>query len=342
MAERRALLPGCGRFEFREDSEEGPTIVGHAATFDQPYQVGYFTETIHRDAFKRTLQNSPDVRLLVDHEGQPLARTKSGTLELGTDEHGLTVRATLDPTDPDVQRLIPKLRRGDMDQMSFAFRVPNGGDTWDHSGDTPLRTIREASLAGGDVSIVTYPANENAAVSLRKQDEAAAHATYLHALIDEMKEGRSINHKKAADALHALTAAEASQAIDNVAREVADQIATPDQVREHLGYAPRAAMATADINDLPDSDFAYIEDGGTKDDEGKTTPRSLRHFPIHDAAHVRNALARLSQSPFGAKAKPAVLAAAKKFGIDVSEANSGIPTDLAQRIVRARQLRRQA
>ena len=44
-------------------------------------------------------------------------------------------------------------------------------------------------------------------------------------------------------------------------------------------------MSSASINDLPDSDFAYIEPGGTKDSGGKTTPRSLRHFPIHDEAH---------------------------------------------------------
>jgi HK97 family phage prohead protease len=81
----------------------------------------------------------------------------------------------------------------------------------------------------------------------------------------------------------------------------------------------RAAMSTADINDLPDDAFAYIEPGGTKDESGKTTPRSLRHFPIHDAAHVRNALARLSTSPFGDKAKVKVVAAAHKFGIDVDE-----------------------
>jgi hypothetical protein len=75
-----------------------------------------------------------------------------------------------------------------------------------------------------------------------------------------------------------------------------------------------AEMTTASIDDLPDSDFAYIEPGG-KVVDGKTEPRSLRHFPIHDAAHVRNALARLSQSPFGDKARAKVEAAAKKLGI---------------------------
>ena len=81
----------------------------------------------------------------------------------------------------------------------------------------------------------------------------------------------------------------------------------------------RADLSTADLNDLPDSAFAYIEPGGTKDGEGKTVPRSNRHFAINDAAHVRNALARLPSSPFGDKAAAAVHAAAKKFGIDVSE-----------------------
>lgn len=82
----------------------------------------------------------------------------------------------------------------------------------------------------------------------------------------------------------------------------------------------KAEMSSAEINDLPDSEFGYIEPGGHKDDEGKTVPRSLRHFPLSDAAHVRNALARASQSPFGEKAMPKIKAAAEKFGVDVAKA----------------------
>jgi hypothetical protein len=78
-----------------------------------------------------------------------------------------------------------------------------------------------------------------------------------------------------------------------------------------------AQLTSASINDLPDDAFAYIEPGGKKDSGGKTIPRSLRHFPVHDAAHARNALARMSQSPFGAKAKGKIMAAARKFGVTV-------------------------
>ncbi|HEX4920810.1 MAG TPA: phage protease, partial [Candidatus Bathyarchaeia archaeon] len=45
-----------------------------------------------------------------------------------------------------------------------------------------------------------------------------------------------------------------------------------------------AEWSTAYKNDLPDSAFMYIEQGGTKDSEGKTMPRSKRHFPYKDAS----------------------------------------------------------
>ena len=67
--------------------------------------------------------------------------------------------------------------------------------------------------------------------------------------------------------------------------------------------------ASAAINALPDAAFAFVEAGGKKDEDGKTAPRSLRHFPHHNAtvtdpndndstdkARLRNALARLNQT----------------------------------------------
>jgi len=89
-----------------------------------------------------------------------------------------------------------------------------------------------------------------------------------------------------------------------------------------------AKIGTRSKNDLPDSDFAYISPGGKKDASGKTVPRSLRHLPIPDAAHVRNALARLGQTDISPEAKKAALrkikAAAKKFGIKVSASTNAI------------------
>lgn len=74
------------------------------------------------------------------------------------------------------------------------------------------------------------------------------------------------------------------------------------------------------VNDLPDNAFAFIEPGGAKDASGKTVPRSKRHFPVHDEAHARNALARAPQSPFGKQAMPKIMSAARRFGIKVAGA----------------------
>jgi hypothetical protein len=88
-----------------------------------------------------------------------------------------------------------------------------------------------------------------------------------------------------------------------------------------------AAEWTAEqINDLPDDSFAFIGDGGKKDDQGKTVPRDLRHLPFKgadgkiDHDHLVNALARVKQAetmPEGGKQ-----AAIKKLCAAVKDWNS--------------------
>lgn len=162
QATRRMVTEGG--LEIRSDSST-VTVEGYASTFDQPYNMGWYSESVSRGAFDRTLKSKPDVRLLVNHDGLPLARTKSvpENLTLTTDSTGLGIRAVLDASDPDVRRLVPKMKRGDLDQMSFAFGIVT--EEW--SDDNKKRNLTELSLTGGDVSIVTYPANPNASISVR-------------------------------------------------------------------------------------------------------------------------------------------------------------------------------
>jgi HK97 family phage prohead protease len=157
------------RIEFRADSDDDNTLhlEGYASTFE-PYEMyggpaNYgWIEQLDKRAFDKTLREKPDLHLLINHAGMPLARTKSGTLQLSTDDHGLKVRAQLDKRDPEVQALAVKMERGDMDEMSFAFRVK--GQKWESTPefeDDPqaLRTITEVSLHKGDVSVVNWGAN---------------------------------------------------------------------------------------------------------------------------------------------------------------------------------------
>lgn len=76
-------------------------------------------------------------------------------------------------------------------------------------------------------------------------------------------------------------------------------------------------MSAAELNNLSDSQFAFVEDGGIRDPSGKTAPRNKRHFAINDAAAVRRSLTQAVGSPFGRQALPKLMTAARKFGVTV-------------------------
>jgi HK97 family phage prohead protease len=234
----------AAQFEMRNDDATGaPILEGYAATFGQPYDMGPFYEQIDRRAFDKTLLGKPDVRLLVDHSGQPLARTKSGTLTLSTDDRGLVARAVLDPSDPDVQRLLPKMRRGDLDEMSFAFRLAGDGDSWDYTADRTLRTIREAALSGGDVSVVTYPANPTTSVSVRARDLHEARCVFVEQMAREMRAGRALSADNVAKLKQVLEQlATADTALDAAQPALADVLGVPN---------PDADDAEPDADDTP-------------------------------------------------------------------------------------------
>jgi HK97 family phage prohead protease len=144
-----------------DDSEDGWTVSGYAAVFDSPSEPLPWTEYVRRGAFKKTINDGADVRLLIDHTGVPLARTKSGTLTLREDDKGLFMEARLDPNNPDAVKMRSALMRGDVTQMSFAFETIKDG--W--NGDRSVRELKEVRLH--DVSLVTYPAYEETSAEIR-------------------------------------------------------------------------------------------------------------------------------------------------------------------------------
>lgn len=165
--------------EARQTEDGTMRLSGYAAVFNNDSVPLPFVERIAPGAFRKTLAETPDVRLLINHEGLPLARTKNRTLRLTEDDTGLFMDADL----PDTQAardLYTLVERGDVDQMSFAFRVIRQK----YNEDRTERTLIELSLADGDVSVVTYPAYPTTSVEAREQ---------LKKAIQAMKEGRDIS-----------------------------------------------------------------------------------------------------------------------------------------------------
>lgn len=150
--------------EVRAEDDGTVRVVGYAAVFNQEANIGdFFREKIERGAFDRVIGND-DTPFLIGHSGLPLARTTSGTLTLSIDERGLKIESTLDANDPDVKRIVPKMKRGDLNKMSFAFRA--GHFEWDDTQVPPLRIIKEIERLY-DVSIVTEPAYSGTEIALR-------------------------------------------------------------------------------------------------------------------------------------------------------------------------------
>lgn len=160
--------------QLRDETADGLIqFSGYASVTDTGYEMydyyGPYTEMVTAGAFASSLARADlDVPLVLQHQDlRRIARTTNGSLKLSEDEHGLSVNATLDPTDVDVQYIVPKLRAGLLDEMSFKFRITSGewSPNWDEYH------IKDVDLHRGDVAIVGYGASPHTAGSgLRAKD----------------------------------------------------------------------------------------------------------------------------------------------------------------------------
>ena len=149
-----------GSFEKRDENDEKSYIVtGYASTFE-PYllfeDMGVkFYERIEPNAFDGA--DMSDVVFLRDHEGQVLARTKNGLIELSTDAHGLFTRTNLGATEA-AREMFEEIDVGNYSQMSFSFVVEPETDVYEEKGDTVTRIITRVKKLY-DISAVAFPAN---------------------------------------------------------------------------------------------------------------------------------------------------------------------------------------
>ncbi|MFF9097571.1 HK97 family phage prohead protease [Streptomyces sp. NPDC014802] len=321
VPERRAIQTNGG-LELR-DVAGNLKLTGYASVFDSPYDVyggppmGW-TEIVDRSAFNVTLAAKPDLHLLINHEGMPLARTKSGTLRLGADTTGLHVEADLDPSDPDVQRLRTKMTRGDMDEMSFGFRVKR--QEWNE--DYTERRLLEVSLHKGDVSVVNFGANPATSAQLNSAADALEVLADLdpEAALAELRSADGVDLERLARArdnvlaLHRTATGAKPGRREGRLLSVADARALEEEDRDlrlptaipsHSTAVTEGPMDRRAVVDAAPADpvvlrymHAYVDP--TADPEDKRSYRFAHHearigAPANLAA-VRYALSRLPQS----------------------------------------------
>lgn len=158
----------------QEDDNGIKKIEGHPVVFEQTTDIGgYFYEVIDRGAFDEC--DLTDVLLFVNHNQNkiPLARSRrnngNSTMHLQIDNIGLFMSADIDiDNNPEARALYSAIKRGDLDGMSFAFRIKE--QEWLNL-DTKMPTRRIKKFAKlYEVSAVNKPAYESTDINARDKD----------------------------------------------------------------------------------------------------------------------------------------------------------------------------
>ena len=167
--------------EIRANAESR-NVDGYAIVFNSLSEnLGGFREKVVPEAVNGVIEQS-DVMAVLNHDSSRgiLARSRygKGTLSLVADEKGL--RYTFDaPHTALGDECLEYLRRGDINQSSFAFTVAE--DAWEKQADgTYIRTIKRFERLY-DVSPVFTPAYAETSVSCRSFEEFKAEEERLAA-----------------------------------------------------------------------------------------------------------------------------------------------------------------
>lgn len=180
-----------------DEQTEERVIEGYFSVFNSETELfpGAFEE-IAPTAFNNSLSN--DVKALINHSHElVLGRTKSNTLELKTDSRGLYGVIKINENDTDAVNLYERVKRGDVDQCSFGFRVVKEEEEFRDDGSIKW-TVTEADLK--EVSVVTFPAYEDTSVQARMNQKEQLEQRQLDKKKLELKERlnsvKTINVKK--------------------------------------------------------------------------------------------------------------------------------------------------
>lgn len=248
--------------------QQGSKLVGYAAVYAPALSedLGGFREKISPGAFDKSLESNADIRALWDHNtSQPLARTTNGSLKVSSDKRGLRVEIELPEGVSYADDLRQLVRSGVVNQMSFGFLVPPGGDAWDKDEEgNALRTLNSIDLH--EVSVVSIPAYPDTTVALRglrhvefdnrRARWLASHgyraATVLFSdskeiYMKEIAELKKLIEERAAliEQIRALTPEEQA-AMDALTAQVTDLDARVAAIEEAMDFVPEEEAASAD------------------------------------------------------------------------------------------------
>lgn len=175
-------------------SDESRKVEGYALVFNSESEDLGFFETISPEAIDEETIRKSDVMCLLDHDKTRgiLARSRygKGSLKLSIDNVGLKYEFDAPRTSLG-DELLEMLRRGDINQSSFAFTVASGGDKWEKKDGKYYRTITKIERLY-DVSPVYQPAYSSTTVGCRSYEEYKLKIEYIEKLEKELEENNFV------------------------------------------------------------------------------------------------------------------------------------------------------
>lgn len=155
--------------EVRDDGSEEMVVEGYAIRFNSwSENLGGFKESIDKRALDNT--SLDDVRALIDHDSsQVIGRSSNDTLKLNVDDEGLRFSLTL-PNTTYARDLYENIRVGNVDNCSFGFTIPKGGDVieYDKKENIRKRVVKVIDRLA-EISVVSFPAYRDTDVSVAKR-----------------------------------------------------------------------------------------------------------------------------------------------------------------------------
>lgn len=149
-------------------------LTGYAAVFDSDSLEfdGWdkpWVERIAPGAFKRSLEEQPDVKALWAHRDDAILARAPDTLSLEEDGNGLKVEIRLIDTQQN-KDVLASVRGGLVDAMSFGFQARKA--QWEDGEEREVRTLLDVDLY--EVSPVVWPAYPATSISTKRSARTIA------------------------------------------------------------------------------------------------------------------------------------------------------------------------
>lgn len=172
-------------FAVKASDDSARTITGLAAA----WTLDSYDDVIEPGAFKRTLQNwrssqkAKPIPLLDQHDYRASRSVLGKMTDAEETDDGLLATFEFIPDDPDADAVYRRVKGGYITGLSIGYRAirweyeqKEGGAEWER-----IRHLKEVALL--EVSVVTWPANDDARIESVKAQQFAA-------LADALKHGR--------------------------------------------------------------------------------------------------------------------------------------------------------